>query len=224
MLLVTAAALRNQAEPVYHLSSSALNRLTMARTVELNGLAMRRYWREQGGGLQEWFMSQLDPVSVPVAEQKPWTPGNLSRWAKRAQKAISSVNLHKTMPAPLYEVAGLPIEQAQAALAGKLKSTHRTMRRIDTMLDLYQPFIHDNDWTFLSDNVMKLSRALGDQEADLAFAVEDIDWCDYWVNVEVPGLRKWSIPILEGESIPDDPPSDPPLSMSLPKTATWSAK
>ena len=39
-----------------------------------------------------------------------------------------------------------------------------------------------------------------------AFDIAAVDWRHYWMEVEVPGLETWSIPILRGEKVPDDEP------------------
>jgi hypothetical protein len=58
-------------------------------------------------------------------------------------------------------------------------------------------------------------RALSpDGDPDWAWRVPTLNWRDYWVDVEYPGLQTWSIPIIRGEKIAADPASVPPLYLT----------
>ena len=48
-----------------------------------------------------------------------------------------------------------------------------------------------------------------------ALDVESIDWRSYWLEVQIPGLDRWSLPLLSGERPPDDPPFDLGRDLSL---------
>ena len=85
--------------------------------------------------------------------------------------------------------------------------------QVQGMLDLFKPFIHDNDPVFRTDRI----RALAPHgDPDFAWDVPSIDWRAYWVDVEFPGLQTWSIPLIRGEQIPTDAPSSPPLRLEAP--------
>ena len=38
------------------------------------------------------------------------------------------------------------------------------------------------------------------------FDIGSLDWRHYWMKIQVPGLETWSIPVLRGEKVSDDPP------------------
>ena len=87
------------------------------------------------------------------------------------------------------------------------RNTDRMLSRVQDMLRLYQPFIHDHDYIFLSDHIEALSERLTRSERSLfGYDMVDLDWRDYWLQVQIPGLEKWCIPVLEGEEIPQDDP------------------
>ncbi len=78
--------------------------------------------------------------------------------------------------------------------------------RIEDMLRLYRPFIHDNDYVFSTERIEALTATLDEDERRLfGFDIETLDWRSYWLDVHVPGLEKWSLPLLRNERIPDDP-------------------
>src|SRR5690606_8968007 len=68
-----------------------------------------------------------------------------------------------------------------------------------------QPFIHDYDYRFVTTNVRARTAELRDEErAQLGWDLEGLDWRRYWMDVEIPGLDKWSLPILRGKDAPED--------------------
>jgi hypothetical protein len=106
----------------------------------------------------------------------------------------------------------------------KCRTTDRKLSTIDEMLRQYRPFIHDHDYRFHTGHLMEATAALSDHDRALfGFDIDTLDWRDYWMNVQVPGLETWSIPILRGEKVPDDPPlpaaaereNDPSPSISV---------
>ncbi len=93
------------------------------------------------------------------------------------------------------------------------RNADRQIGLIEDMLRLYKPFIHDNDYVYVTDNVRALSEWLSDEEAALfGWNVADLDWRHYWMNVHVPGLEEWCLPLLRGERIDEDPPFPRPES------------
>ena len=98
------------------------------------------------------------------------------------------------------------MQRRLASFAKSLKVLSTDVDRIDTMLRLYKPFIHDHDWCFHTNHVRAWSAALPASEHDQQFTVPSIEWRDYWVDIEYPGLQKWCIPLLRGDTVPDDPP------------------
>ena len=78
----------------------------------------------------------------------------------------------------------------------------RDLARVEKLIDLYEPFILNNEQVFESDNVQLLSAALPDEERE-CFACDPgtIDWWDYWINIHIPALRKWCYPLIEGHAV-----------------------
>jgi long-chain acyl-CoA synthetase len=75
------------------------------------------------------------------------------------------------------------------------------------MLRLYKPFIHDNDYVYATKNVRDLSSKLSkDEKALFGWNVADLEWRHYWMEVHVPGLEEWCLPLLRNERIEEDPP------------------
>lgn len=205
---ITAATIRGFGGGVYQLASSDHNPLTFARAVELTGLGMRRWTRKGGGStLDRALFRFLDPVPVPAEAPGLLSVDRLRGWAKDLKTLVRDEP--SPLPASLDRQVGDALTRLRARLDERLDEADGTLVRIERMLELYQPFIHDNDWTFRTDR----ARAVSAHEGAFRFDLSDLDWCRYWVDVEYPGLRTWCIPILEGQEIPCDPPSVPPFRM-----------
>src|ERR1700751_5178599 len=80
-----------------------------------------------------------------------------------------------------------------------LARQERDLARVEKKIELYEPFILHNEQVFEAQNVQILSAALPEEEkAAFGYDAAAIDWWDYWINIHVPALRKWSYPIIEG--------------------------
>ena len=133
----------------------------------------------------------------------------MADWMKRT---IRSSRPEDRLPGPLRDVMGDSIERARNEAARKLADTSRTLRRIDALLDLFQPFTHDHDWVFEARGVSALTKALPDDEQHLfGFDIDSLCWRTYWVDIEYPGLSTWCFPLIDGGTVPEDPPHEPPV-------------
>ncbi len=198
---ISAAAVEGRAGGVFQLASSDINPLRFGRTVELTGLAMRRWVRKGGGKASDRFLQHLDPV--PVEKQGFFHTERLRRWTRDAKQLLDDER-----PSWLQRVAGKALDE----LREKAVDTDKQLDRIDTMLELYKPFIEDFDYRFHTGRIRALQAADGPFVADM----EHLDWRHYWVDVEYPGLRTWCMPVLDGQKPPRDPASVPPLRIEAP--------
>ena len=75
----------------------------------------------------------------------------------------------------------------------------RDLDRVEKLIKLYEPFILHNVYVFESKNVELLAAQLPTEElAQFGYDAREIDWWEYWINIHIPALRRWSYPIIEG--------------------------
>jgi Male sterility protein len=80
-----------------------------------------------------------------------------------------------------------------------LARKQRALERVQKVIELYEPFILDNEYFFAADHIKALSNALPEEEVEsFGYNTEVIDWYDYWINLHVPALRRWTYPLIEG--------------------------
>ena len=59
----------------------------------------------------------------------------------------------------------------------------------------------------MADNIEKLAASLpADERATFGYDTNSIDWWDYWINIHIPALRRWTYPLIEGRPLEARPP------------------
>jgi alcohol-forming fatty acyl-CoA reductase len=194
MTLVAAALVRRRHARLYHLATSVSNPCNMRRSIELTGLAHRKHYRAQDG-LEAWLRTRFE--AIPVSKKR------YQRLSVPAQKAI--------------------VQRINRVAAAVLRRTplarqERDLVWVENLIALFEPFILLNEHVFEAENVRLLSEALPPEEkAAFGYDPFSIDWWDYWINIHVPALRRWSYPLIEGRALEFHPrpfhwPEAPPAA------------
>ena len=208
MTLIAAAIVERRHEPLYQLATSVTNPCDMRRSIELTSLAHRKHYRAQEG-LEYWLRLRLD--AIPVSKER------YNRMSAPAQKAIVKSIQRVMSPLPLKKT---PLARAE-----------RNLEKVEKLIKLFEPFILHNEQDFSADNVERLSYALtADEKVAFGYNTRSIDWWDYWINIHIPALRKWTYPLIEGRPLEARPsrslqPEAVPENGEVVKTgtngATW---
>jgi long-chain acyl-CoA synthetase len=110
----------------------------------------------------------------------------LQRRLTRAHRAVSRLR-------ELVTRANLPGRRPLSQLATTLRTLglHANMR--DQMIELYRPFVLDNRFIFEAENIRAGISLLSERDqALLPWAPDQIDWQDYWIRNQIPGVEKWA--------------------------------
>jgi thioester reductase-like protein len=183
MTLIAAALVQRCQQPLYQLATSVSNPCNMRRSIELTGLAHRKYYRAQEG-LEYWLRLRFD--AIPVSKER------YVRFSAPGQKAIIKAIQKIMAPVPLKQ----PV----------LAKTERNLEKLEKLIELFEPFILHNEHAFDGENAELLSAALPPEErADFGYDPRSIDWYDFWINVHIPALRKWTYPLIEGRAVEYEP-------------------
>jgi len=184
MTLIAAAVMERRHDPMYQLATSVTNPCDMGRSIELTSLAHRKHYRAQEG-LESWLRLRFD--AIPVSKER------YNRMSAPAQKAIVK-SIQRIM-------SPLPLKKAP------LVKTERSLERVEKLIELFEPFILLNQHDFIAENVEKLSYALVPEEREqFAYDTRSLDWWEYWINIHIPALRRWTYPLIEGRPLEVRPP------------------
>ena len=184
MTLIAAAVMERRHDPLYQLSTSVTNPCDMGRSIELTSLAHRKHYRAQEG-LESWLRLRFD--AIPVSKTR------YNRMSAPAQRAIVK-SIQRIM-------SPLPLKKAPLA------KTERNLERVEKLIELFEPFILLNEHNFAAENIEKLSYALAPEErGEFGYDTRSLDWWDYWINIHIPALRRWTYPLIEGRPLEARPP------------------
>ncbi|HEY6769530.1 MAG TPA: SDR family oxidoreductase [Candidatus Sulfotelmatobacter sp.] len=206
MTLIAAAVMERRHDALYQLATSVTNPCDMRRSIELTSLAHRKHYRAQEG-LESWLRLRFD--AIPVSKTR------YNRMSAPAQKAIVKSIQRVMSPLPLKKTP--------------LAKTERNLERLEKLIELFEPFILLNEHDFAAENIEKLSYALKSDECALfAYDTRSLDWWEYWINIHIPALRRWTYPLIEGRPLEARPSrslqlpiaSDEPLRTGT-NGATW---
>ncbi|HKU28550.1 MAG TPA: SDR family oxidoreductase, partial [Candidatus Sulfotelmatobacter sp.] len=184
MTLIAAAVMERRHEPLYQLATSVTNPCDMGRSIELTALAHRKHYRAQEG-LESWLRLRLD--AIPVSKNR------YNRMSAPAQKAIVKSIQRIMSPLPLKKA---PLVKAE-----------RNLERLEKLIELFEPFILLHEHDFAAENIEKLSHALLPEEREqFGYDTRSLDWWEYWINIHIPALRRWTYPLIEGRPLEARPP------------------
>ena len=178
MTLIGAALVERRHDPLYQLATSVTNPCDMGRSIELTSLGHRRHYRAQEG-LEYWLRLRMD--AIPVSKER------YNRMSAPAQKMIIKSIQRVMSPLPMKK---------------PLAKTERNLERVEKLVGLFEPFILHNEHDFIADNVEKLSQALTPEEKEsFGYDTAGLDWWEYWINIHIPALRRWTYPLIEGRPL-----------------------
>jgi thioester reductase-like protein len=194
MTLIAAAVIERRHDAVYQLATSVTNPCDMGRSIELTSLAHRKHYRAQEG-LESWLRLRMD--AIPVSKTR------YIRMSAPAQMAI--VKSIQRIMAPL-SLKKMPLARAE-----------RNLEKVGKLIELFEPFILHNEHDFVADNIEKLSYALVPQEREqFGYDTRSLDWWEYWIDIHIPALRRWTYPLIEGRPLEVRPPRPFQLSEEEP--------
>jgi thioester reductase-like protein len=183
MTLIAAALVERRHDPLYQLATSVTNPCDMRRSIELTTLAHRRHYRAQEG-LENWLRLRMDAIPVSKARYK--------RMSAPAQRMIVRTIQSAASPLPIPK----PLAKAE-----------RMLQRVEKLIELFEPFILHNEHDFVADNVEKLAQALVPEEREVfGYDTAGLDWWEYWIDIHIPALRRWTYPLIEGRPLEEREP------------------
>lgn len=208
MLVVVAAALRDEAKSIYHCASSHQNPLTFERAVELTGLGCRQVHAQSDDAFERNVLRRIDPVCYSPDRPQILGFARLRDMAKGLRGTLRRFDLEDSVSPKLFrKIDGKKRNEALKELSMNARTTDRKLTLVEDMLRQYRPFIHDLRYTFITQNLADATNALSEDDArDFGFNIEALCWRTYWLKVQIPGLEKWSIPLLRGDKVLEDPP------------------
>jgi hypothetical protein len=186
LIAASAALVEGRAKPVYQCATSDRHPLTVGRGLELTALAHRKYYRNHGvDAIERILLSRWD--SRVVGDDHLINVDNMRRVAKWVAETAKDApeGLPKKWRAELKK------------LGSKSDRVDRKLGLVDKVIDTYKPFVTNNRQTFCCDELVGLQTV----EEFFHYEPRRLDWRRYWIDQHVPGLRRWSFPLIENTRV-----------------------
>ena len=172
----------------------ARNPFTMARLVGSTGAPSARGRRGRRPRVDplELIGGPIDPVTVEEGTYRALAPPGLARIARAIRPALEAVE------APAEETSPGTLARLARTATSALRGLEESGALVERLIEVYRPYVAELDYTFECHELTKLAARLTEADRErFGFAPERLDWRDYWMNVHLPGLERWSFPELE---------------------------
>jgi long-chain acyl-CoA synthetase len=191
MLAVAAQACVEEPKLVHQAATGDSNPNNMDRIIGLVGLYKRRHFQEKESGfkLLNEIVARMEPRPVPTSTFEKFSVPMFNSAVKRASSLLDRAR-PRWGGGRVVEV----IDRMKTTVDRVEEITHETTEAFE----IFRPFTVENAYMFRADNVRALFDRISDDEQNLLrWHPEKFDWYDYWLNIHLPGLKKWVFPTLE---------------------------
>jgi long-chain acyl-CoA synthetase len=193
MLAVAAQACVEEPRLVYQAATGDANPATMERIISLVGLYKRKHFKEKETGIKilNEVAARMAPRPVSTARFEATSIPMFNSAAKKA-----SAFLDRARP----RWGGGRMVEVIDRVKTSVDRVEEVTRETTSSFEIFRPFTIENAYLFRSDNVRSLfERIRKDEQSLLTWNPEKFDWYDYWINIHIPGLKKWVFPKLEDD-------------------------
>jgi long-chain acyl-CoA synthetase len=206
MTLAIADALDDRAAPVYQLASGDHARFTFGRALDLTALKVRKgYTPSEVSALERLLLTHLDATPLDHGADRSVLLPAAQKATKWLKDALGRFDPSRHLPASLADERGDELKDRAQKASLRLNKASMLLKSVDALWKSYQPFIHDYDYRFVTSTVRaRTARLDADERTRFGWDLEGFDWRQYWMEVEIPGLDLWSLPLLRGKDAPED--------------------
>src|SRR6267378_8374709 len=191
MLAVAAQACVEQPRLVHQAATGDTNPNNMERIISLVGLYRRQQEQQKENGLKLFreISARIEPWAV---SPERFEAASIPMMNKAAKKASSLLDRAR----PRW--GGGRYEGVINRMKQSVDRVEEQTREAKEAFEMFLSFTVENAYVFRADNIRALwARIREDEQQLLTWYPETFDWYDYWLNVHLPGLKKWVLPTLE---------------------------
>ena len=179
MALCSAALLERRHAEVYQIGTSQRHRCSVGRAAELIVLSHRKHYRERERSRSDRvFKSRWDAILVH--------PDHLL--------GVEGLSSGMSLARDALDLVPDKLRTKMSRFETRLDDFDSKLADIRKMVELYMPFMYENAYVFESKAIDR-HPAL---EPEFEFCPEKVDWRHYWLDIHMPGLRRYAFPLIEG--------------------------
>jgi long-chain acyl-CoA synthetase len=191
MLAVAAQACIEEPRLVHQAATGDVNPNNMERIISLVGMYRRHQEQQKEDGLKLFheISARIEPWAV---SPERFEAASIPMMNKTAKKASSLLDWAR----PRW--GGGRYEGVINRMTQTVDRVVEQTREGKEAFEMFLPFTVENAYVFRADNIRALwERIREDEQQLLTWNPESFDWYDYWLNIHLPGLKKWVLPTLE---------------------------
>ena len=191
MLAVAAQACVEEPKLVYQAATGDANPDNMERIIGFCGLFRRQEELKKDNGLRLFHEISARFEPFPVSPER-FEKTSVPLMNKAAKKTSDLLDRAK----PRW--GGGRYEGVINRIKQTVDTVEEQTREATEAFEMFLPFTVENAYVFRCDNIRALfDRIREDEQQLLTWNPEQFDWYDYWMNIHLPGLKKWVLPTLE---------------------------
>ena len=191
MLAVAAQACVEQPKLVYQAATGDANPDNMERIIGFCGLFRRQEELKKDNSFRLFheISARFEPFPVSPERFEKTSVPLMNKAAKKTSALLDRAN-------PRW--GGGRYEGVIKRIKQTVDTVEAQTREAKEAFEMFLPFTVENAYIFRCDNVRALfNRIREDEQQLLTWNPEQYDWYDYWMNIHLPGLKKWVLPTLE---------------------------
>ena len=191
MLAVAAQACAEQPKLVYQAATGDANPDNMERIIGFCGLFRRQEELKKDSGFRLFreISARFEPFPVSPERFEKTSVPLMNKAAKKTSDLLDRAK-------PRW--GGGRYESVINRIKQTVDTVEEQTREAKEAFEMFLPFTVENAYVFRCDNVRALfNRIREDEQQLLTWNPEEFDWYDYWLNIHLPGLKKWVLPTLE---------------------------
>ncbi len=191
MLCVAAEACVEEPRLVFQAATGDSNPNNMERIISLVGLFKRKHFQEKETGVKliNELAARMEPRPVSTSTFEKTSIPMINTAARKAATMLDRAR-------PRW--GGGRVVEVIDRVKSSVDRVEEITRETTDAFEMFRPFTIENAYVFRSDNVRSLfERIRPEEQSLLPWFPEKFDWYDYWLNIHLPGLKKWVFPTLE---------------------------
>src|SRR5690349_20800038 len=191
MLAVAAQSCVEQPKLAYQAATGDANPDNMERIIGFCGLFRRQEELKKDNGFRLFheISARFEPFPVSPERFEKTSVPLMNKAAKKTSALLDRAN-------PRW--GGGRYEGVIKRIKQTVDTVEEQTREAKEAFEMFLPFTVENAYVFRCDNVRALfNRIREDEQQLLTWNPEQYDWYDYWMNIHLPGLKKWVLPTLE---------------------------
>src|SRR5882762_955734 len=191
MLAVAAQACVEEPRLVHQAATGDISPNNMERIISLVGMYRRQQEQQKEDGLKLFheISARIEPWPVSPERFEAVSIPMMNKTAKRASSLLDRAR-------PRW--GGGRYEGVINRIRQTVDRVEEQTREAKEAFEMFLPFTVENAYVFRADNVRALfARIREDEQQLLTWNPDQFDWYDYWLNIHMPGLKKWVLPTLE---------------------------